>query len=130
MIGVLGKDSQYLLGNNHRQRNLMALEDLVNGWLMKFQQNLSQSDGQYGMRKFLPVFDGLLSEHSWEMLPHKGVEISIALAGLEIWASEEGKGNDNLKQSLLIVDTILQTVKGGYTFEQFASGLLAEVLLI
>ena len=64
------------------------------------------------------------------MFAHKGVEICIALAGLEIWPSEQGKWYYNLKKPLLIVDTILQTVKGGYTFEQLASRLLAEIFLI
>jgi hypothetical protein len=82
------------------------------------------------MWKFLSVFDSLLSEHSREMLTHESIKICIALTGLEVLTSEQSKGNYNLKKTLLIVDTILQTVKSSYPLQQITSGILTEVFLI
>lgn len=42
--GLLGKDGQYFLGDNHGQRYLMVLEGLIDQRLMILQQYLYQSN--------------------------------------------------------------------------------------
>ena len=59
----------------------------------------------------------LLGQYSWEMSTHKSIKISIAFASWEVRSSEQGKRNHHLQKPLLIVDTILHTVKGCDSFK-------------
>lgn len=95
--GLLGKDRQNFLGDDHRQRYFMVLEGLINQRLMILQQYLYQSNCQDSMRQFLPILYGLLCEHPREMLLHEGVKICIAFSGLKVLSLQQGKRDDDLQ---------------------------------
>jgi hypothetical protein len=69
------------------------------------------------MRQFLPVLYCLLSKDSRKVLLHEGVKVCVAFSRLEIFSFEEGEGNYNFQQSLLIVDSILHAIESCDSFQ-------------
>lgn len=105
----------------------MIDKGLIDERQVKFEQYLCKRDGENGVRQLLPIFYRLLSEHTRKVLLHEGVEICVALPRLKVLPLQQGKGNDHLEETLLVVDPILNTVKSGYSLEQLTSGRLSEI---
>lgn len=82
---------------------------------------MRQRDSQDSMGQLLPVFNGLLGEHSGKVLLHEGVEVGVALPRLKVLPLQQGKRDDHFQQPLLVVYAILDAVECGDAFKQ-ASG--------
>lgn len=123
---VLRKKCDQPLGHNHRQHDLVFLENVVNIGAVILQQHFTERDGRENMRQFLFVAHNPLDQNFGEDFPHKGIEISIALPQLKVLFVEENKRNHDFQHPLLIVDPIRLTVESGHELEIMAGAFLLE----
>ena len=79
------------------------------------------------MRKLIFITECLLAEHSRKVFAHKGIKIGVAFACFEIVPPEKGEGNYNFEESLLIMNFVVDTVKGGYSFEKHFGGIFLKI---
>ncbi len=108
----------------------MVEEGLVDEGEVELEEDLGEGDGKDGVGQFFAILDSLLGENPWEVLLHERVEVGVALPCLEVLPLQQRKRDHHLQQSLLVVYTVLDTVKCGDALQQPPRGFLPEVRLI
>lgn len=78
------------------------------------------------MGELLLVTHDPLDQDLREDLAHEGVEVGIALPQIEVLPLEEHEGDDDLEETLLVVDIVGLAVECGQVLQTLPGGLFLE----